>query len=123
MCEPGDVPHKKLLVCRAFAAQARFKAEKPAWAPELPVRRETYLDPNPTIEGMQRSPDCRLRLGGHFAESWRMRAGDHIHHSTITARDSRPCRARLIWCGAPTRRCLTLGRFPGSTLQRCAGAP
>jgi hypothetical protein len=52
-------------VCRALAAQARFELEKPAGAPELPLREDRFYR-------MQRPTEAPLvRIIGHYAESMR----------------------------------------------------
>jgi hypothetical protein len=69
-CESEKIPQASHRVCRALAARARFKAEKPDWAPELPIKCEE-------IEKLLRG---RMKLVGLFANSW-YRQGWRPHSS------------------------------------------
>jgi hypothetical protein len=51
-----------LKVCRALAARDRFRRERPAWAPDLPLRRDD-------CEELENSSDPRLRLVGFYGSS------------------------------------------------------
>jgi hypothetical protein len=73
-CQIGKIAEYRARprACRALAARAKFGAQKPIGAPDLPISREA-------IETLQRAPDCVSMLVGHFANSLR-RIGWSMRH-------------------------------------------
>jgi hypothetical protein len=97
-CELQQAPQVKLRVCRALAAMAQFEAEKPVWAPELPVRCED-------IETLRRG---RMRAVGHYANSWYWRGWGALLPAPIVRR------CGVLQGGADAVDCSALAQSRGS---------
>jgi hypothetical protein len=67
-----DPPILLLQVCRALVVREQFHQEKPAWAPDLPLRWED-------IEALEHDDSNRVCLVGHYAGSLRLEGWDPRH--------------------------------------------